>query len=382
MLKYRTVNPFVIDSPAPAEDLIDRSGELAKLADLAEGGHNTRLVAPRRYGKTTLLRRLADEAERRGIRCVYVDCFGVLTLADVAMRVDGAYTEALKGPVASWYAGVRRRWRLRGKVGVGGTGVEAESVVSGSAEELLSEVLELPRRLHERDGLRTLVMLDEFQEILTASDSADALLRSKIQHHHAEASYVFAGSHPGLLAELFGRKGRPLYGQSREIKLGPLEDTDLADYIESRFAADGRSAGAVMDDLLELVRGHPQRAMLMAHHLWEASGETAPGAEEWDRAVVAGFGELQETFERYWERLSTNERRTLAAVAWTGKWGQGDSLLAKDTLARFQLSKSTARTVSGQLLREGDLSRLVGGGYQLVDPLLEAWIASDRQPRS
>jgi uncharacterized protein len=376
------VNPFVIDSPAPPEDLIDRERELATLADLAEDGHNSRLVAPRRYGKTTLLRRLAEEAERRGMRSVYVDCFGVLTLDDVAGRFDRSYSEALKGPLASWYAGVRRRWRLKGRVGTRGTGIEAEALAPGAADELLAEVLELPRRLHERDGMRTLVMMDEFQELLTAADSADALLRSRIQHHSAQASYVFAGSHPGLMAELFGDRERPLYGQSREIALAPLDGGELAGYIEARFAAGGRSAGAVMGDLLDLVRGHPQRAMLLAHHLWETAGDEEPGPETWERAVAAAFGELQETFERYWERLSANERRTLAAVAWTGRWGEGSSLLAKDTLARFGLSKSTARTLGAQLARAGDLARLEGGGYELVDPLLEAWIASDRHARA
>jgi len=376
------MNPFVIDSPAPLEDLIDRDGELATLADLAEGGHNARLVAPRRYGKTTLLRRLADEAQNRGMRSVYVDCFGVLTLSDVASRIDRAYEESLKGPLASWYAGVRRRWRLKGKVGAGGTGIEVEPIAADAAEELLTDVLELPRRLHERDGIRTLVMMDEFQDLLTAGDSADAVLRARIQHHREQASYVFAGSHPGLMAELFGQRERPLYGQSREVVLEPLGDEHLADYIEARFARAGRTAGAVMDDLLDLVRGHPQRAMLLAHHLWEATGDADPGAEAWEAAVAAAFAELQEGFERFWERLSANERRTLAAVAWTGKWGQGTSLLAKDTLARFHLSKSTARTVSAQLARDGDLSRGEDGGYELVDPLFEAWVASDRGPRA
>ncbi len=376
------MNPFVIDRPAPGEDLIDRARELAHLADLAEGGHNSRLTAPRRYGKTTLLRRLGEEASSRGIRDVYVDFFGVLTLADIAARLDQAYTEALQGAVASWYAGLRRRWRLRGQVGVGGARIEAESLSERDAQDLLLEVLDLPRKLHGRDGLRTLVMMDEFQEVLTASDSADALIRSKIQHHHHEASYVFAGSHPGLLGEIFGLRERPLYGQARETALGPLDDADLADYIEERFGRVGKTVGPVMEDLLDLVRGHPQRAMLVSHHLWEEVGdEGAAGSETWAAAVSATFFELQEGFERYWQRLSANERRTFAAVAWTGKWGGGDSLLAGSTLARFKLSKSTARTVSGQLVSSGDLIRGDVGSHSLVDPLLEAWIASDRRPR-
>ena len=67
----------------------------------------------------------------RTVKWVYVDFFGVLTLDDVAVRVDRAYTEALKSPIASWCAGVRRGRRLKGRVGVGGTGLEAEPVPPG-----------------------------------------------------------------------------------------------------------------------------------------------------------------------------------------------------------------------------------------------------------
>jgi len=380
VLKYGTVNPFVIDRPAPAEDLIDRAAELAQLADLMEGGHNTRLVAPRRYGKTTLLRGLQREISDRGLRHVYVDLFGIVTLADVAARLDKAYSAALQGPVASWYATLRRRWRFRAQVGVPGTGVGAESVGPEDALRVLPEILDLPLQLFERDGIRTVVLLDEFQEILAADNAADAVIRSSIQHHGAAASYVFAGSSPGLLAELFGDRERPLYGQSREVKLTPLGDADLAEYIEARFGVAGLTVAEVMGDLLDLVRGHPQRAMLLAHQLWEVAEGRDPTIEDWEAAVAGALGEMEETFERYWERLSANERRVMTAVAWIGPWGGGTTLLGVETLARFKLSKTTARTVSRQLGRAGDIHEAPDGRPELVDPLLEAWIASDRRP--
>jgi hypothetical protein len=373
-------NPFIIDAPAPPSELIDREGELEKLLDLAEGGHNTRLVAPRRYGKTTLLARVGEEGAARGMRWVYVDFFGVLSLGDVAARVDRAYVESLKGPLGSWFAAVRRRWGVRGRAGVPGAEVELESLPQTQAEERLHELLDLPKTIYERTGMLTLVAFDEFQEVLTAADSADAIIRSRIQHHRDEAAYVFAGSHPGLLAELFGARERPLYGQAREIALDPLEDDALVAYIAGRFEQTGRDPAAVMGDLLALVRGHPQRAMLMAHHVWEATGpgETA-GAEQWEAALHGALSELQESFERYWERLSANERRVLAALASAD--ATGDSLYSKGTLERFRLSKGTARDVSRQLLRSGDVTRgQARGSLLLVDPLLEAWIASGRHP--
>ena len=48
------LNPFVYDDPLPPDALIDRDEEARKLLSLAEGGHNTRLSAPRRYGKTSI----------------------------------------------------------------------------------------------------------------------------------------------------------------------------------------------------------------------------------------------------------------------------------------------------------------------------------------
>lgn len=209
---------------------------------MGEAGHNTRLAAPRRYGKTTLLARLGQDIVNHGLCWVYVDFFGVLSLGDIAARIDRAYVDGLSGPVASWCAGLRRSWLIRGRGGVPGTGVELESLPQAQAEERLHELLDLPKKLHDRTGRLAVIAFDEFQEVLGGSDSADAIIRSRIQHHRHEAAYVFAGSHPCLHAELFGDRERPLYGQAREVKLDPLPDTALAEYIDARFRAGVKSA--------------------------------------------------------------------------------------------------------------------------------------------
>jgi hypothetical protein len=123
--------------------------------------------------------------------------------------------------------------------------------------------------------------------------------------------------------------------------------------------------------------------MLMAHHVWELTkrGSTADEAT-WADALSTAFSELQESFERAWDDFSTNERRVMAATAWTGPWGAGSSLYAKSTLERFRLAKGTARDVRATLLRRGELERKGRDGAQIVDPLLEAWIASGRRPRT
>jgi hypothetical protein len=97
-------------------------------------------------------------------------------------------------------------------------------------------------------------MFDEFQDVLTASEHADGVIRSEIQHHGDMASYVFAGSQVGMMNALFGDRSRPFFSQAAPVALGPLPDPDLAEYIAKRFEATARHVGGeALGLLLDLV---------------------------------------------------------------------------------------------------------------------------------
>ncbi len=54
----------------------------------------TALLGPRRYGKTSVLRRVGAELEAGGGNVVWVDLYEVTSLADLAVRLDAALAEA------------------------------------------------------------------------------------------------------------------------------------------------------------------------------------------------------------------------------------------------------------------------------------------------
>src|ERR1700744_4019557 len=85
------LNPFVFTQPVGPDDLIDRDDESDRLLALAEGGHAVRLSAPRRYGKTSLLRRIGRDADKIGMNYVEVDFYGVLSEIEVAERLEDGY---------------------------------------------------------------------------------------------------------------------------------------------------------------------------------------------------------------------------------------------------------------------------------------------------
>ena len=94
------VNPFVYSRPISPEEIVDRDEETQHLLKNAVGGHYVRLYAPRKYGKTSLLRRaLADGEKQEGLVPVLVDLYGVVSLADVAVRFERAYAKELRGAI-------------------------------------------------------------------------------------------------------------------------------------------------------------------------------------------------------------------------------------------------------------------------------------------
>lgn len=366
------LNPFVYDRPVGPSELIDRDGEASQLVVHAEGGHNSLVSAPRRYGKTSLLRRILADAEQVGLNTVYVDFDGVLSLADVAGRIAEGYDRDLRGLAGRAWQAVKRSLRL--KVSYEDLAVQLE--LGQGAEETLGGLLDLPARIYEKTAVRTLVVYDEFQAVLAAAENADALVRSRIQHHRESASYIFAGSEQSLLRRIFAARERPLYGQARILRLGPLADEDLADHIGAQFDRTKRDPGDSLSLLLDLVCGHPQRAMLVAHFLWEKtpSGEAAD-LEAWFATLEAVFAQLHEAFRATWDGLSDVERRVLGALA-----SREDTLLSKAALERWGLGKSSAAAARDRLIERGHIERGAGDQARIVDPLFGAWITAGRRP--
>src|SRR5205085_8522394 len=148
-------------------------------------------------------------------------------------------------------------------------------------------------------------------------------------------------------------------------------DEDLSEFIGQRFDRADRDADEALDALLHLVRGHPQRAMLCAHHLWEQTprGSTAD-LESFDRALALVDRETKEAFEKLWDDLADkrNQRKVLAALS-----NSPETLYNRRTLEAYGLEKGSAEAAVSALIDRGEVQR-TDAGFLIVDPLLERWL--------
>jgi len=367
MAAARDLNPFRFSGPLAPEQMIDRDQEADDLIALADGGHSFRLVGPRRYGKTTLLRRVLEAAERKGTATMLVDLQDVLSIAEIVVRVERGY-ERLKGPVRRHVENLFRTWNIGLSLGGGGFTATLQRNPNVDAESVLLRLLELPIALFDRDGTSSLIVFDEIQDVL-AVRGADGKIRSVIQHQGEAATYAFAGSAPGVMQQLFADPRRPLLDQAVPKHLAPLPLADVGDYVALHFQQTGRDAGAALTPLLEFTRGHPQRSMMLAHYLWQRSTRgTAADEGTWLSALDQAASDTAPLMRAMWKALTPNERRVARALAVATT-----PLHSEETAASVGIKRSSIGKALESLVANADVIH-ERAKPRLTDPMFERWL--------
>lgn len=329
-----------------------------------------RLAAPRRFGKSSLLDAHVLAMREAGHRAVRVDFSKVATVGDAVARVAHAYEDLPSDPGRAV-----RRWTARLGLGVSVAGVGLNVAArpprpaADEARAALLELLDVPRNLHAGDGEMTVVCIDEFQDLLVADDALDGLVRSVVQHHGEAAAYVFAGSQPSLMQALFSEQERPFYGQARPLELPVLPVAEAAHDIEALLAVDDLDPGGAVDELLSFSAGHPQRTILLAHHLYDLLAAAEPADDLVAEAIERALRETRDAHQAAWDGIGRNERLVLLAL------GDGQAPTGSIVAGEHRVARSTLQQALDRLVDDGrHVRRHADGRPGLLDPLFAEWL--------
>ena len=382
---------FPFESPVASDALIDRHAELHQLHLAAADGAHVRLAGPRRYGKTSLLLAHAARLAATGWHTVHVDFYGVTSLAEVCARIATAYGRVPDHHIRSHLESLGARLGL--SLTTSGVGMSLSPRQSDPSQDSVltaaGELLDLPLRLFGRDRRPTLVVFDEFQDLLSAGPTLDGLLRSHVQYHQDAATYIYAGSQPSLMRRLFTDRERPLYGQAEPLELGPLPIDEVLVELADRFASLGEDPGEALAPLVTSAGGHPQRTMLLAHLLHRELGMRASGATTLpegghveglalaDQIFALALAQTTEAHQAIWDSLSAGKKAVLASLA------DGVRPTGSRATERSGLARATLQSALRELGREGQhVSRVVvadpeapAGDWRFIDPLFARWVS-------
>src|SRR5689334_16083004 len=184
-------------------------------------------------------------------------------------------------------------------------------------DRVLQHLLELPEQFGRERDKRVVVMLDEFQEIVTLDPSLPALLRATIQTQEYVA-YAFLGSRKHLMTRVFTDRNEPLYRSARPLPLGPIPPVDFATFIRRTFeSTEVWIDEAAIERIVSITDGHPHDTQELAHFAWERGDDrgSVVTVADVDAALMDVVRAEDAHYTTLWESLTRAQRAVVQALA-------------------------------------------------------------------
>ncbi len=372
-------NPFTFGALARKEAFIDREPELDALLGDLRSGQDVVLLAPRRYGKSSLALQAMRRAGEEEILVAYCDLLRTPTKERLAGALARAITDELMSPlegILERAAAVIRGLRVRPSMEVDPDGLGVRFMFeptrnSVDIDDTLERLFALPGEIGEERGRRTALVLDEFQEIVRLDPSLPNLMRAVFQTQ-PDVSHLYLGSKRHVMDALFNDRNEPFWRSARHMELGRIPPEAFGPYLRNRFAETERDAdtGAV-DLILEMTDGHPYATQELAFFTW---GHVPRGHHTRTADVRSGLTDVlraeHNNLERIWDTTTANGRLVLLALR-SGPL----NLFAEETRRTFGLPTSTfVQRASKGLLRDDIIEKQPDGRYAIAEPFLGHWL--------
>jgi len=308
---------FEIGSPVAPGAMVDREAETSGIVTKMlskKTNYNIALVGHRRIGKTSILYKAREELARHdNVAVAYFDVRENLTeprqfLEALENAILGAYLANRRSAPGSAAAGRGRAARLVTKaaaalaakrirsveLGVSGEGAIVPRLVIGDGRpdygKLFMSVLKSASALAEKEKVKFVLMIDEFQDLEALSRYAGlgdvfALFRGAVQDRGPNVSFVVSCSKVRLSEAILGGGRSPLSAHFHIQQVGELDRASSATlfkrYVAARNLTDrkGRAVprAAIAEAsaaAFELVGGHPYYLLALAD-AWDGRGGIA-----------------------------------------------------------------------------------------------------------
>ena len=352
-------SPFPVHGPLTPDQVRGRDDVIDDLVERVTDRRPTVLVAPRRFGKTSVLGAVTARLEAT-TTAVWVDLYELRSWADLAARLDDALTA-----VPGNRRGLLDRLAAGLELNLGVVKAALSRPDRPEPDITADRLLDLLVQYATRHP--TVVVFDEFSSISGVA-GATGLLRTRLQHHYRDVGLVFAGSEPSMMRLLFTGTDQPFYAQADLVDLPPLSLAALTEIVDEGFA--GAPPPGLAGRIHAFTKGHPQRAMQLADTAWRVAqddrGSDPPTA--WASTLEAVRRTTADGHDTRFAAATPPEQSVLRLLATNQPlFGRAAELLAT--------SRSSAQLARDRLAAAGTIAEH-RGTWTIVDPLYADWIRS------
>jgi hypothetical protein len=372
-------NPFRFGALALDEAFADREAEVRALKADVRNGQDVVVFAPRRYGKSSLVWRTAQELTAAKVLVAQVDLMTAPTKEKLAEKLAKAIFEGIASPLhraAEQALAPFRGLRVEPTVTVSPEdGSFSFSFSVGRREDdidaTLERLLQLPPEMAASRRRKVALILDEFQEVVEIDRRLPRLLRSVFQEQ-PDVAHVYLGSKRHMMESIFNDENEPFWRSAKQVELGVIDPEAFAPFVLERFRASGRPVGAeTAAAVLERTGGHPYATQELCYSLWErVAPGSSDGAGQLEAAVADVLRSEHAHFSLLWERATSRQRLLLEALANEPGRPFANEYRARHRLpAPSSLQRALAGLVEGEVVAKG-----ADGRHRIAEPFLADWV--------
>lgn len=353
-------NPFRFGTVVDGVFFTDRTEELPRVQQILSGHNHLALISPRRYGKTSLVRKAIRQMGRPAV------------FVNVQMAVSaGGLAELLLKSFFEIHPFERikdafRKLRVIPKFSFNPETSQLDVSFDASAhgKTALEDVLNLIEAKSDPDN-RLIVVLDEFQEVCEFEPGTDKLLRAVMQLHQ-NINYLFMGSEESMMTAIFEDIKSPFFHFGALMRLGRIPEKDFSVFLEERlFPLRVENAKEDARAILNLTKCQPFYTQQLAAGFWDLVERNKADATV-ERAAEEIAKTLSMSYSVLWSKLNPTNRKVLETLS------RGARLQEISGFPASTIYSAAARLKKdGLLVRETD--------YELEDPFFALWIRSSMQ---
>ena len=371
--KFMEGQPFVFGSAVTGVNFTDREEDCKHLIANFKHGINTILISPRRWGKTSLVKKAINEVKSDKLKIVYLDVFACRSPQEFLSRFSENIIKQTSEP-SNWIENIKNFLsRFNPKFSFKS---DPLSEISLSFEILpkkedISSILQLPEKIAQNQKCRIVVCIDEFQQIGEFKDSItfQKELRTVWQHQQL-TSYCLFGSKKHLMTELFAKTNYPFYQFGDIIFLNKIPTEEWVKFIKARFKVTGKViSDRLADGICNKVENQSNYVQQLSWILWIKTDH-----EALEEDLKSSYNELlahnSNLFERMTENLTAYQMNFLRAIT----DGIHSEFNHQEILQSYQLGTSANITRIKESLLNKDIINISFSKVTIPDAVLREWL--------
>ena len=368
-----TNNPFAFGKAVEGEYFTDRIEDSKRLSANLSNGINTILISPRRWGKTSLVKKVISDMTAPNVRTVFLDVFQCKSESDFYQLFATAVIKQTSSKLDEWLeiaksflANVSPKFSF----GPDPANDFSLSLDWNPDDNSTADILQLPERIALKKKVHVIVCIDEFQQIGDFSNSSafQKRLRSVWQHQQ-NTTFCLFGSKKHLLEDLFNNKSMPFFKFGELMFLQKIPTADWVSYICARFQQTGKS---ISPDLATRICLATDNLSSYVQHLawivWYRSDSVVTESDV-DQAITEILDQNSFFFQKEIEQLSEQQMNFLRALA----DGISSGFSRKDIIKKYRLESSANISAIRKALIKKDLIDVTPDLVSFNDPLFRLY---------